>query len=119
MPLAALGCGRGRLFGNGEAKYEDSAAFGQVTTGDMALMVLDNSISDAQAQSHAFANWFGGVERVKDSLWIANARAGVGKFQHQLIAFRPDGHGQGSAAHFFQGVGRVADNFGAALKESG
>ena len=62
--------------------HTTSASLGQVLAGDLALMFLHHSVRHAQAQTRSLANRFGGVERIKDAVRIADSGAGVGKFQN-------------------------------------
>jgi len=86
LRLRGRSYGRGRcqgwLMGYGEANYKDSASFGQVMAGDSALVFLDDSISNAQAQAHPFANRLSSIEGIKYAVLIEDPGPGVGKFQN-------------------------------------
>ena len=69
-----------------EAKNEDRATFRQVVARDLSLMFLNHSISNAEAQAHALTNRFRGIEGIKDSLWFADSRTGVGKRQNHVVS---------------------------------
>ena len=72
--------------GGGKAKHKHRAAFGLVVAGDLAAVILDNSVHGAESEAGAFADRLGGVERIENTLGLANARTGIGELQHDFAA---------------------------------
>ena len=70
----------------GNSDDEQRSAFGFVLAGDLAAVILDHSVDSAQAEAGAFADGLGGVEGIEHALGLANAGAGVGELQHDLVA---------------------------------
>src|SRR5579872_5453013 len=71
--------------GDGEAHDESGSAVAPVVTGDLALVVLDHAIGRTQAESRAFADRLGGIERIEHTLRLADAGSGIGKLEDDFI----------------------------------
>ena len=99
-----------------EAKFENRSTFRPVLTADLSMVVLDDTISDAQSEAHAFPDSLGRIERIENTLRVPDAGAGIGKLHHHLVTFLDHADRKGPSAHLFQSVSRVPDNFHAALK---
>src|SRR6266436_1854383 len=56
---------------------------------DGAPMLRDDSITDAQTESGAFAHWLGGVERVEHTRCVLHTRPAILEFHNQVVIFRP------------------------------
>src|SRR5271165_4516987 len=76
-------------FEHGKADFECSAAFRPVVAGDLSLVILNYAIGGTEPEASALAHWLRGVERIEDTLGIAQAGAGVGKLHDHFIRFAP------------------------------
>src|SRR6202022_3468581 len=108
---------RNRVLGHGEAKLENRASLRPILTGDLSLVVLDHSVSNAQSQSHALTDCLGGIEGIENAPRIADAGTGVRKLHHQFLPLLKDAHRKCATTHLFQSVDRIPDDFHAALKK--
>ena len=106
-----------RVRGCRNSDDEERAAFGLVLAGDVAVVILDHSIDSAEAEAGAFADRLGGVEGIEHALRFANAGAGIGELQHDIVALVLGGNFQGSTAGFFQSVHGVLDDLDEGLEK--
>src|ERR1700733_1417330 len=80
-------------------------------------MILHDAVGRAEAKASAFADGFGGVERIEDAARLANAGAGVGEFEDHFIALLASADDKRTTANFFHGVHGIAYNLQAALEK--
>src|SRR5882672_11968723 len=80
--------------GGGYLDAERRAALGAVETGDLAAMIVDESIADAQTKPRALADGFRRIEGVEDQTRLADARAGVGEQNDHVSPFAQRAHGK-------------------------
>src|SRR6266446_3707453 len=96
--------------GGGYLDAERRAALGAVETGDLAAMIVDESIADAQTKPRALADGFRRIEGVEDQTRLADARAGVGEQNDYVSPFAQRAHGKRAAAYFLQCIHGVIDD---------
>src|SRR5467141_3622481 len=96
--------------GGGYLDAERRAALGAVETGDLAAMIVDESIADAQTKPRALADGFRRIEGVKDQTRLADARAGVGEQNDHVSPFAQRAHGKRAAAYFLHCIHGVVDD---------
>src|SRR5580698_7826078 len=60
---------------------------------DLAIMLLDDAIADAQAQARTFAHWFCGIERIQSAIQIGKSRPRVFDLENSPIATREGADG--------------------------
>src|SRR6266571_7099485 len=89
---------------------ERRAALGAIVTRDLAAMIADESIADAQAEPRALADGLGCVEGVEDKARLADARAGVGKQYDDVSPVARRAYSERAAAHFLHCIHGVIDN---------
>src|SRR5215467_76207 len=65
---------------------EERAAFLPVIAKNLSVMFLDDSETDAQAETGALADRLGRIKGIKDTMRLLNARAGVGKQNDHVAA---------------------------------
>src|SRR5467141_3422991 len=90
--------------GGGYLDAKRRAALGAVETGDLAAMIVHESIADAQTKPRALADGVRRIEGVKDQTRLADARAGVGEQNDHVSPFAQRAHGKGAAANFLQSI---------------
>src|SRR5579859_912955 len=116
--LAGCACAMSYRFGShGQAQDEERASFGLIATGDLAAMILDDSIDDAETQAGALSHGLGGIEGVENTLRIAYPRTGVGELNDQFVPASHGGNLQGTAAGFIESVNRVLNDLDKNLKQ--
>ncbi len=104
---------RRRFFGNQRGAQwkghgEHGAAGGIVAHRNLSTVLLDDPITDAEAQASPLPYRLGGVERVENPAWLADPRPGVGDLhtQAKILHARgdPDVPLTGHSAHHIEGI---------------
>jgi hypothetical protein len=65
---------------NRKSDDKQRTSFGTITAGNLAMMLLDDSIARAQAETSALPYGLGCVERLKYPLWFLQTGTGIRKF---------------------------------------
>src|SRR5208282_5695126 len=86
----------------GQYDFENSAAVLPVLCADLSAMLLNNSVTDAEAEPRAFAYALGGVERLKNAVRFLDSGTGVVKFGVDISVLGVDTHLQRSSLSGFQ-----------------
>ena len=89
-----------RLSG-GQAQDEDRSAFGFVLAGDLAAVILDDTVDGAQSEAGAFSDGFGGVERIEDAVRLFDAGTIVGEAEDDFFRVMLSTDGKQASAGFF------------------
>ena len=84
---------------------------------DQAFVILHHPIDGAQSQACAFADGLGGIERIEYAMRLFNARAAIGKLQHNLLAANLGTDPDQAAANVLHRVQRVLDNLDECLEQ--
>src|SRR5271165_3166803 len=72
------------LQGNRKKNGKDSAALGAIAAGNLAVVLLDNAVTGAEAEAGSLPHRFRSVEGFEDTLGFFDAWPGVRKFHLKL-----------------------------------
>src|SRR5574340_927279 len=86
------GHGDALLYAGRQEHAEHGAALGMVQGHDLAAVLLEDAVANAQPQPGSLAHALGGVEGVEDAMWLADARAVVAELDAHLLHLRVDAH---------------------------
>ena len=105
-----LASGAGGLWsGLGDCRQlqgEQRAALRFVVAGDLATVILHDAVGSAESEPRAFADRLGGIERIENTLRIANAGTCIGKLHHHVgfLALGEDLQQAAGCAHGIHGI---------------
>src|SRR5579863_2121398 len=110
----ARGClGRSQLRVERQDRRQDhaksAATLRAVEAENLPAMLLNNAVANTQAEACAFADGLGGVERVKDTIGLAQARTGIGKIEDHASALRTHANKKRATTDRFHSVHRIVD----------
>src|SRR5437016_1531940 len=94
----------------GQLHTEDGSAFLPVVGKNLSAMFLNDAVANAEAQTSAFADRFGRIERVENALRVLEAGTGVGEKDDDVAAIADCFDGEDTAFGGFHGFQGVTDD---------
>src|ERR1700744_3907360 len=87
---------------------ERCSSFGAIEALDMAAMLLDNSVADAETETGPFTHRLGSEERIENLFGRFNSGTGIRKLDEDSFRVVIGANHKFASAHFFDGIHGIA-----------